>query len=50
MASEKDARATGRAAQRATRANRRLEREWVLIPATIVAVLVIAFGAKLLFG
>jgi hypothetical protein len=50
MAGEKDARATGRAARQATRANRRLEHEWIVIPAIIVAVFVIAFGTKLLFG
>ncbi len=50
MAGENDARATGRAARQATRANRRLEHEWIVIPAIIVAGFVIAFGTKLLFG
>jgi hypothetical protein len=44
------AKATGRAARRATRANRRLEMEWILIPAIIAVVFVVGFGAKLLFG
>jgi heme/copper-type cytochrome/quinol oxidase subunit 2 len=50
MAGESDARETGHAARRARRANRRLEHEWIVIPAIIVTVFVIAFGAKLLFG
>jgi hypothetical protein len=50
MAGDSDARETGRAARRARRANRRLEHEWIIIPALIVAVFAIAFGAKLLFG
>jgi hypothetical protein len=50
MGRENEGQAVGRAARRATRANRRLEREWIVVPAVIVAVFLIAFGAKLLLG
>lgn len=39
-----------RSARGAMRSNRRLELEWVLIPALVAFVFLIVFGAKLLLG
>ena len=36
--------------RRARRANHRLEMEWILVPAIVIVVLLIGFGAKLLLG
>jgi hypothetical protein len=46
----RDATAQGRAARKATRAGRRLQIDWIVIPAVIVVIFVLGFGAKLLFG
>ena len=39
-----------RVLRRAVRANRRLEIDWLVIPAVVAVVLVVAFGVKLLVG
>jgi hypothetical protein len=40
----------GAAARGARRANRRLEVEWIVIPAIVAVVFLIVFGARLLLG
>jgi hypothetical protein len=39
-----------RTAHEAERGHRRVEIEWIVVPAVIVAVFVIGFGLKFLFG
>ncbi len=50
MDGETDTGRRARAAREATRASRRLELEWVLIPVVIVFVFAVGFGLKLLLG